>query len=365
MGAARSPQHDRDEIRLRHGAVRRVHRARRRATDAELHHAGLGGRRQAHHSDRGDRRHQGGQGGAERLDRGERTAVRVLPVGPGHGRGGAPRRQSESERRRHRFGDERKHLPLRHLPPHPCGHQARRKRNAGMNTIVNVSRRAFLKASGGLMLGLHLPEVLAQSPAKKLAGGRFKDFAPNAFVRIGADNTVTVIVKHLEMGQGTYTGLPTLVAEELDAAWSQIRAEGAPADAKLYNNLFWGPAQGTGGSTALANSYEQLRKAGATARAMLVAAAADKWKVPAREIRVSNGVVSHGNRKATFGDLATDAAKQKVPEDVPLKDPNDFVYIGKSARRTDARAKSTGTARFTQDVKLPGMLTAVVLHPPR
>jgi isoquinoline 1-oxidoreductase beta subunit len=227
-----------------------------------------------------------------------------------------------------------------------------------MNTIVNVSRRDFLKSSGALVLGVALP-------ASGFAQMKVQTFAPNAFVRIGSDNTVTVIVKHLEMGQGTYTGLPTLVAEELDAAWSQIRAEGAPADAKVYNNLFWGPAQGTGGSTALANSYEQLRKAGAAARAMLVAAAAEKWKVPAKEIRVSNGVVSHGSRKATFGELAADAAKQKVPEDVPLKDPKDFVYIGRPARRTDARAKSTGTARFTQDVKLPGMLTAVVLHPPR
>jgi len=95
-------------------------------------------------------------------------------------------------------------------------------------------------------------------------------------VRIGADNTVTVFVKHLEMGQGTFTGLPTLVAEEMDAAWTQIRVEAAPADASRYNNLLWGPAQGTGGSTAMANSYEQLRKAGAAARAMLVAAAAKR-----------------------------------------------------------------------------------------
>jgi isoquinoline 1-oxidoreductase beta subunit len=227
-----------------------------------------------------------------------------------------------------------------------------------MNTIVNVSRRDFIKGSGALVLGVALP-------ASGFAQMKAQSFAPNAFVRIGSDNTVTVIVKHLEMGQGTYTGLPTLVAEELDADWPQIRAEGAPADAKLYNNLFWGPAQGTGGSTALANSYEQLRKAGATARAMLVAAAAEKWKAPASEIKISRGTVYWKERRATFGQLAADAAKQKVPEDVPLKDPKDFVYIGKPARRTDARAKSTGTARFTQDVKLPGMLTAVVLHPPR
>jgi isoquinoline 1-oxidoreductase beta subunit len=236
-----------------------------------------------------------------------------------------------------------------------------------MKTIRNVTRRDFLKASGGLVLAVALPESLAQSgPGRTvLAGESAAAFTPNAFIRIGADNTVTVIVKHVEMGQGTYTGLPTLVAEELDADWSQIRAEGAPADAEQYNNLFWGPAQGTGGSTALPNSYEQLRKAGAAARAMLVAAAAAKWNVPASEIKVSKGVVFHKEKKATFGQLAADAAKQEVPKEVFLKDAKDFVYLGKPARRTDARAKSNGSALFTQDVKLPGMLTAVVLHPPR
>ena len=145
--------------------------------------------------------------------------------------------------------------------------------------ITNESRRDFLKASTALLLGLYLPQALAQSgPGKTVGAFATKPFEPNAFVRIGADNTVTVLVKHLEMGQGTYTGLPTLVAEELDADWSQMRAVGAPADAKLYNNLFWGEAQGTGGSTALANSYEQLRKAGASARAMVVGAGAEKWK---------------------------------------------------------------------------------------
>src|SRR5690606_37884337 len=113
---------------------------------------------------------------------------------------------------------------------------------------------------------------------------------PNAFVRIGTDDLVTVISKHLEMGQGTYTGLATIVAEELDAA-SQVRVEGAPADGKRYGNTQWGPVQGTGGSTAIANSWAQLRQAGATARAMLVAAAAQQWQVPAEEITVSNGVV--------------------------------------------------------------------------
>ena len=178
-----------------------------------------------------------------------------------------------------------------------------------MTTILNMRsqpRREFLKAGAALTLGVVLaPTAFAQAAGPGRAGGEVVAQAalePNAFVRIGADNTVTVIVKHLEMGQGTYTGLPTLVAEELDADWSQIRVEGAPADAKRYNNLFWGPAQGTGGSTAIANSYEQLRKAGAAARAMLVAAAAQQWKVPPER---DHGVAkaSCGTRLGTQGDL--------------------------------------------------------------
>src|SRR3989440_7714374 len=213
--------------------------------------------------------------------------------------------------------------------------------------IANVSRRDFFKASGALVLAISFPgKVFSQTQ---------NSFAPNAFVRIGSDNTVTVIVKHLEMGQGTYTGLPTLVAEELDADWSQIRVEGAPADASRYNNLFLGVMQGTGGSTALANSYEQMRKAGAAARAMLLPAAAERCGVPAGQIKVSKGAVVHepSNRKATFGQLAASAAKIPVPQDVKLKDPKDFVLIGRRVTRTDSRAKSNGTAIYTQDVKLP------------
>lgn len=232
--------------------------------------------------------------------------------------------------------------------------------------ILNLSRRGFLKATGGLTLGVIVPQTLAQSGPGKTVGAAAAAFEPNAFVRIAPDSTVTVIVKHLEMGQGTYTGLPTLVAEELDADWSQVRAQGAPADAKRYNNLLWGEAQGTGGSTAIANSYEQLRKAGAAARAMLVAAAAKRWGVPESEISVSKGVVAHrSGKRAKFGELAADAAKLPVPAEVKLKDPKQFVYIGKKVARLDSRAKSTGSAQFTQDVKLPGMLTALVVHPPR
>jgi len=232
------------------------------------------------------------------------------------------------------------------------------------NALENPARRQFLQvaaiAGGGFAIGF---SNLARAAA---AGAGSADFVPNAFVRIGGDSSVTVLIKHLEMGQGVSTGLPTLVAEELDADWAQIRFEGAPANASLYNNLLWGPAQGTGGSTAIANSYEQLRKAGATARAMLVAAAADEWKVPADAITVSKGVVAHKatNRKASFGQLAAKAATQPVPADVKLKDPKDFQYIGKRVARKDSKPKTNGSAQFTIDVKLPGMLTAVVAHSP-
>ncbi|KQV99630.1 xanthine dehydrogenase family protein molybdopterin-binding subunit [Rhizobacter sp. Root1221] len=230
-------------------------------------------------------------------------------------------------------------------------------------TIINESRRHFLQGTGALTLAVYLP----RSAAAPAAPGTPVVFEPNAFVRVAADDSVTVISKHLEMGQGTYTGLATIVAEELDAAWSQVRVEAAPADARRYNNLRMGPMQGTGGSTAMANSWEQLRRAGASARAMLVSAAAQQWQVSPAEISVSQGVVSHAptQRQARFGQLAAAAAAQPVPADVKLKAPQDFRLIGKHAPRKDSLAKTNGSARFTQDVHLPGMLTAVVAHSPR
>lgn len=246
-----------------------------------------------------------------------------------------------------------------------------------MTANINLQRRRFIKTSlgamGGLMLGVYFTNASAENTSMAgpglagEAGAKAGLFEPNAFVRITPDNSVTVIIKHLEMGQGSHTGLATLVAEELDADWSQIRTEGAPADPSKYNNLAFGPMQGTGGSTSMANSFLQMRKAGAAAREMLVAAAAERWNVPATEITVKAGVVSHpSGKQATFGELAEAAAKQPVPADVTLKTPEQFIYIGKNnLRRVDAKAKSTGMAQFTQDVKLPGMLTAVVAHAPQ
>ena len=243
------------------------------------------------------------------------------------------------------------------------------------STHFDASRRDFMKfvslAGAGLTLGIYLPAVSAQSsgPGKTSSGDKIEaPFEPNAFVRINADNTVNVIIKHLEMGQGTFTGLATLVAEELDADWAQIKPEAAPADASRYNNLQWGPSQGTGGSTAMANSFQQMRSAGAAAKMMLIAAAAEKWKLPEAEIKVSRGIVSHGGsgRSATFGELAVAAGKQPVPdaEEINLKAPKDFVYIGKYVPRKD-QGKADGSAIFTQDIKMEGMLTALVAHSPR
>jgi len=184
-----------------------------------------------------------------------------------------------------------------------------------------LSRRTALKGMTGLVLGVYLKpgSSMAQSGAAQILrpDSSTSSFAPNAFVRIGTDDTVTVLVKHIEFGQGPFTGLATLVAEELDADWSKVRAEHAPADANLYKNFLLG-SQGTGGSTAIANSYEQMRKAGAAARAMLVEAAAQSWRVPAGEISVERGVLRHSrsNRQGRFGQFAEVAAKGGDPRTI-------------------------------------------------
>jgi isoquinoline 1-oxidoreductase subunit beta len=193
----------------------------------------------------------------------------------------------------------------------------------------------------------------------------FGAFGP--FLRIAADGTVTVISKHLEMGQGNHAGIAAIAAEELDADWTKVRVEQAVANAKAYGNPMMGGTQGTGGSSAIFSSWEPVRRAGAAARAMFVQAAADTWDVPASEVAVANGVVSHASgKRAHFGELLEAASKVKPPASPRLKDPKSFTLVGTArVRRKDAEAKSNGTARFTQDVRLPNMLTAMVAHPPR
>lgn len=237
---------------------------------------------------------------------------------------------------------------------------------------IEPTRRTILKSisgiGAGLVLGMQIPnKARAQSGAAAVIKGEAGDavFAPNAFVRIAPDSTVTVLIKHIEFGQGPYTGLSTLVAEELDADWSQMRAQSAPANAALYKNLFFG-VQGTGGSTAIANSYEQMRKAGAAARAMLVEAAANAWGAPADEVTVSKGVIAHkgSGKSGSFGDFAEAAAKLSPPAEPFLKDPSEFVLIGTQLPKLDSLEKSTGKAEFTMDASLPGMLTVLIRRAP-
>jgi isoquinoline 1-oxidoreductase subunit beta len=241
---------------------------------------------------------------------------------------------------------------------------------------LGITRRDFLRfttiAGSGLTLGAMLPAVAAGGKSGLTVlgiEGTPGDYA-TPFVRIDPDNTVTVICKHVEAGQGVWTGLPAVVAEELDASWDQMRAESSPAQVPTYGNFAFGPkgnVQGTGGSTSMANSWDQLRHAGAYARAMLVQAAANRWKVPAAEIMVSDGVVSHGSgKKATFGELAAAAGKLPIPKEVQLKDPRQFKIVGSETRlpRLDSRSKSTGSQQFAIDVMLPDMMTAVVMRPP-
>jgi isoquinoline 1-oxidoreductase subunit beta len=227
------------------------------------------------------------------------------------------------------------------------------------------SRRDFLKASavasGGLVIGFNL--TLGNKMAAAQAAPDLNQ--PNAFLKIARDGTVTVQVKHLEFGQGVMTSLPMLVAEELGCDFSKVRSELAPA-APIYAHTAFG-MQMTGGSTSVANSWDQLRTVGAMARSMLVGAAAQRWKVAASTCRVNNGVVTSAGKRATFGELADAAAKLPTPKNVALKDAKDFTIIGKPTKRLDAPAKVNGSARFGIDMtpkQIPNLHTALVAHAP-
>ncbi len=220
---------------------------------------------------------------------------------------------------------------------------------------MSFSRREFLKTSavagGGLLIGFHLPKMIG----KALAAGTVH--TPNAWVHIADDNTITLISARSEMGQGVYTSLPMLIAEELNVDLQSIRVEIAPPD-PVYVNALLG-AQITGGSTSVRDGWEKLRLAGAQVRTMLVTAAANQWGVAASQCRAEKGVIhGPGGKHATYGELAEAAAKLPVPKEVPLKDPKDFTIVGKATKRLDTPGKVNGTAEYGIDVKLPGMVYA-------
>jgi isoquinoline 1-oxidoreductase subunit beta len=230
-----------------------------------------------------------------------------------------------------------------------------------MNAIFENSRRDFLKTSalagGGLLVGFVVPGAARFVHAAA-------DFKPNAFIRITPDNQVTVVCAQSEMGQGVLTAIPMLVAEELDADWSKIRVEQAPAN-PAYGNPAFNGLQATGGSASVRGFWDPMRKAGATARAMLVGAAADTWKVDRAECHTEKGMVVHkSGKKLSYGQLAEAAAAQPAPANVTLKDPKNFTIVGKPAKRLDTPLKVNGKAVYGMDVRVPGMLTAVVARAP-
>ncbi|MGA8147568.1 MAG: xanthine dehydrogenase family protein molybdopterin-binding subunit [Gallionellaceae bacterium] len=233
-------------------------------------------------------------------------------------------------------------------------------------TAQNPSRRKFLKDSaalmGGLVIGFYLPikggrAYAADAPPEQV-------YPPNAFIRIAPDDSITIVVNKSEMGQGVYTSLPMLIAEELEADWSRIRVESAPV-AAVYNRPGMG-MQMTGGSSSIPSSWEQLRRVGASGRIMLIRAAAQQWGVPESECHAENSQVIHAGsgKKASYGALADAAAKLPLPDNVPLKLPRDFKLIGKPTKRLDTPAKINGSARFGLDVYLPGMLTVLIARSP-
>ena len=228
----------------------------------------------------------------------------------------------------------------------------------------DLSRRRFLQAGaavgGGLLLSLSLPFARCEAEAAD-AGG----FAPNAFIRIGRDGRIVLTMPYVEMGQGTYTSIPMLIAEELEVDLKQVQLEHAPPDEKLYANPLLG-VQATGNSNAMRGAWQPLREAGAVARTMLVSAAAKRWNVDATSCRALDGQVLHvpTGRRLKYGELAADAARLSVPEKVALKRPEDFKLIGTPAKRLDAPGKVNGTALYGIDVRPPGVKIATLAQSP-
>src|SRR5438046_6186409 len=289
--------------------------------------------------------------------------MRLLPGRHDHGGGGAAQGKAEAERCRHRR-QHQQHLPLRDLSagargdPRRCGERVRRE--AAMTYMPTIDRRKFVvsaaAAGGGLALGLDIP-----------FGGpqviRAADGSPEvtAWVVIRPDDTVVIRVARSEMGQGTLTGLAQLVAEELECDWSKVKTEYPTPGQSVKRKRAWGDFS-TGGSRGIRDSHQYVREGGATARIMLIQAAANAWNVPSSECSAANSVITHkpSGRKTTYGKVAEAAARLTPPEKPALKDPTVWKLIGKSVKRLDTMDKLTGAQAYGTDLKLPGMLNATI-----
>src|SRR5689334_8184875 len=291
--------------------------------------------------------------------------MRLLPERHDHGGGGAPQGEAQADRRRYRRSHHQ-YLPLRHLPAGARGdslhHQ--RLRRAVMNKHVSprMNRRAFVigtvAVGTGLALGLDLP---FGGPAVVRAA----DGSPevNAWVVIRPDDTVVILVARSEMGQGSLTGLAQLVAEELECDWSKVTTEFPTPGQSVARKRAWGDFS-TGGSRGIRTSEDYVRKGGATARMMLIQAAANEWKVPASECTAENSIITHkaSGKTTTYGKMVEAAAKLTPPADadIKLKDPKDWKIAGKPLKRLDTVEKTNGKMVYGIDVKLPGMLNAAL-----
>jgi len=233
-----------------------------------------------------------------------------------------------------------------------------------MMRFMKTGGRDLLKVGsgmgGGLVLGFAAPSGgSAGNPVDRPAGS----FALNDFIHIGADDVITLLINKSEMGQGVYTSLPMLVAEELECDWSAIRVKPAPV-APIYNHTVFG-LQMTGGSTSVASEWERMRRVGATAREMLIAAAADRWQVEPKSCRAEKGRIIHSSGKSlSYGQLAEEASKMTLPGDVQLKDPSAFTVVGRGRPRLDNDEKINGEAIFGLDANIPDALTALVARCP-
>jgi isoquinoline 1-oxidoreductase beta subunit len=238
------------------------------------------------------------------------------------------------------------------------------------------SRRNFIRTGamlgGGLLVAFRVPaagrliygrkDLMGVAGSGSLAGAGSAEASPNAYLRIAPDNRITVVLAHAEMGQGIWTTLPMLIAEELDANWKDIKVEHAPAGKSYFHTVFG--IQITGGSSTTWSEFDRYRMAGATARVALVQAAAKRWGVPVDTCKTENGYVMSGDKKASYGELAQEAATFPQAEKLTLRPSSEWKYIGKGAKRLDGPAKTNGGAKFGMDMQFPGLLTAVVAHAP-